>query len=158
MHKIFKIVLLFYFISHIPITLCLDFQVLFGAHYPAILQEFNAWYVNTYKDYVIMNKEVWIQSFVWCELLFQLPFFFVATYGLLFEKNWIRIPSIFYGVHVATTVVPIVAETVFRDKNTLQEKAILCGFYLPYFIIPFALALYMAFNETPFSKGKSKKV
>jgi hypothetical protein len=156
MNSLLKCIFLFYFISHIPITLCVDLQVLFGSHYPQSLQDLNNWYLSTYKDHLIAEKPLWLQSFIVAELLFQLPFFFVATYGLLFNKNWIRIPSICYGVHVATTVWPILAETILSSRNTLQEKVTLCGFYLPYLLIPLLLAGYMVWNEKPFNSSKNK--
>ena len=158
MNQLFRVILLFYFISHIPITLCVDLQVLFGEFYPDSLQNLNNWYIATYKDFVIRDKPLWLQSFIWCELFLQMPFFFVATYGLLFKKNFIRIPSIFYGVHVATTVVPILAETLLNDVNTFNEKLMLSGFYLPYLLIPLSLALYMAAVDTPFPDKKPKKI
>ena len=154
MNSLLKVVLLFYFISHIPITLMVDLQVLFHPYYPKVLQEVFLWYKDTYKDYVLQDEQLWLQSFIYAELFVQLPFFFVAVYGLLNERNWIRIPSIFYGVHVATTVLPILLETLLGTRNTSMEKVILSGFYLPYLMIPLILALYMAINPTPFPKVK----
>lgn len=157
MNALLKWTLLIYFITHIPITLLVDLQVLFHEHYPKPLQEVFNWYFTTYKDYVIADKGLWLQSFIVAELFVQLPFFFLAVYGLLYEKNWIRIPSIFYGVHVATTVWPIMAETIFAGRNSIQEIAILSSFYLPYFFIPLILAVYMAVNPIPFP-SKTKRV
>lgn len=156
MNEIFRYILLGYFISHIPITLIVDFQVILGQYYPPILQQVFTFYIDTYHDHISATQPWWFKSFVWAEALFQLPFFFVATYGLLYKKNWIRIPSIVYGIHVATTVWPILAETIFSTLNTFDEKKVLIGFYAPYFIIPLLLALTMCFEEKPFgTKSKS---
>lgn len=104
----------------------------------------------------MMYPPVWLKSFIIAELLLQFPFFLVAIYGLIHKKNWIRIPSIMYGTHVATTVLPIIAEILFSTLLSLEQKLILFGFYFPYFAIPAWLALYMAVNEVPFSQSKTK--
>lgn len=154
MNEFLRIVFLAYFITHIPITLVLDLQVIFGAYYPADLQAVAEWYVSTYNDQLIGRRPVWLQSFILAEFLFQMPFFFVATYGLLYKRNWLRIPAIIYGVHVATTVWAILAEFIMNTDNSFQEKVTLFGFYMPYFVIPVLLAGYMAKHSEPFQKTK----
>jgi hypothetical protein len=87
-----------------------------------------------------------------CEALTQLPFFFVATYALLKReslglfaffcvarsnalidmhlavcatfagKNWIRVPFIIYGAHVATTVIPMLAEFAAAEQLSVQQR------------------------------------
>jgi len=158
MNELLRIIFLVYFITHIPITACLDLQVILGEYYPESLQQITAWYVQTYHDPLIGEQPIWFKSFIWAEFLFQMPFFFVAAYGLLFRKNWIRIPSIAYGMHVATTVWGILAEFIFSKSITDQEKLTLFAFYVPYLIIPLLLALYMCFTEVPFPGKKQKKV
>jgi hypothetical protein len=158
MNNLLRAVFLVYFITHIPITLSLDLQVLFGEYYPESFQSLATWYVNTYNDQLILHKPVWLKSFIWAELLFQTPFFFVATYALIYKKNWIRIPSIIYGAHVATTVWAIIAEFIVSTKISDKEKAVLFGFYAPYFIVPALLMWYMAVTPVPFgNKAVSKK-
>ena len=157
MNSLLRIVLLGYFITHIPITILVDLQILFGEHYPDPLRQVFAWFIATYNDQLLLNKPVWLQSFIWAELLFQLPFFFVATYGLLFKKNWIRIPSIIYGAHVATTVVPILFEFAHMKIVTQEQKLMLLAFYAPYLLIPLLLTFYMAVNPHPFGEKKKTK-
>lgn len=157
MNGFLRLVFLGYFITHIPITLSLDLQALFGPYYPPAFQALSAWYVSTYNDQLMMHPPAWFKSFIVAELLFQLPFFFVATYGLLFKKNWIRIPSIIYGTHVATTLLPILADTLTSAVTTQQQKLVLFGFYFPYFLIPALLAGYMAVYPLPFEKSSAKK-
>lgn len=154
MNSLLRAVFLIYFITHIPITLSLDLQVLFGEFYPPAFQNLATWYINTYNDQLILTKPVWLKSFIWAELLFQTPFFFVATYALLFKKNWIRIPSIIYGAHVATTVWAILAEFIASESISEQQKLVLFSFYAPYFIIPALLMWYMAVTPVPFEVKK----
>ena len=157
MNTLTRLVFLVYFVTHIPITLVLDLQVIFGQHYPPVLQDLAAWYIQTYNDNLIRTQPIWLKSFIWAECLFQMPFFFYATYALLYQKNGLRIPAIVYGTHVATTVWPILADFAFSGFNTTQERNMLFAFYLPYFIIPLWLALYMCFHEKPFGEKKVAK-
>eukprot|EP00598_Pedospumella_elongata_P000883 CAMPEP_0184973736 /NCGR_PEP_ID=MMETSP1098-20130426/5397_1 /TAXON_ID=89044 /ORGANISM="Spumella elongata, Strain CCAP 955/1" /LENGTH=157 /DNA_ID=CAMNT_0027496217 /DNA_START=30 /DNA_END=503 /DNA_ORIENTATION=- len=157
MNSLLRIVFLVYFITHIPITILVDLQILFGEHYPEPLQQLFAWYIRTYNDQLVVLKPAWLQSFIWAELFAQLPFFFVATYGLLFKRNWIRIPSIIYGAHVATTVWAILAEFYTIQTISVEEKFVLLGFYAPYLVIPLLLTFYMAVTPQPFGDKKKTK-
>lgn len=150
MNPILRYIFLFYFITHIPISLSLDYQALLGEFYPPILQEFYKWYTVKFNDVLMTNRPVWLQSFIFAELVFQGPFFFVAIYALWKRRNWIRIPGIIYGTHVATTVLPILAEIAFSTKNNLHEKIILFCCYSPYFVIPALFAGVLADSPVPF--------
>ena len=157
MNSLLRIIFLVYFVTHIPITLSLDLQVILGEYYPETFRNLASWYIATYNDQLLLLKPTWLKSFIWAELLFQTPFFFIATYGLLFKKNWIRIPSIIYGSHVATTVWAIIAEFAVSTTITDQEKLVLFSFYAPYFIIPTLLMVYMAVTPLPFPSSDKKK-
>lgn len=94
--------------------------------------------------------ETWFQSFVWTEVTLQLPFFFVGVYAFLTRANWIRIPAIIYGSFVCATMVPILT-VIATHKEPGYKPAPVIGFYLPYLLIPGALAAVMAANPVPFS-------
>ena len=122
MNGVIQAIFLVYFITHIPITLFVDAQAFLGQYYPPSLQQLIVFYVDTFKDTLMAYPPAWFQSFILAELLFQLPFFFVASYALYYRKNWIRIPSIIYGTHVATTVWAILMETLMNTTNSQSEK------------------------------------
>ena len=103
MHTALRYTFLVYFVTHIPISLVLDFQGVLGEFYPASLRDLYKWYVGTFSDPLMAAPPVWLKAFIAAELLLQFPFFFAASYSLLFKKNWIRVPGIIYGTHVATT-------------------------------------------------------
>lgn len=157
MNSLLRSTFLFYFLSHIPITIIVDAQVVLGSVYPEPLQNLLNWYYTTFSDKLIETGPLWLQSFIWAELLFQLPFFFAASYALLYKKNWIRIPGIIYGAHVATTVWAILAETLWSEAIDQTQKLCLFGFYFPYFLIPVLFSTYLALNPSPFSKKKGNK-
>lgn len=52
----------------------------------------------------------WFRALVLGELLLQVPFFFVAIYAFVRRRKWIRLPALAYGVHTATTLLPILLE------------------------------------------------
>ena len=150
MNDLFRWMLIVYFATHIPITLFVDLQGLMPSIYPARLSSLLAWYTDRFEDHLMSRPQPWFQSFLFAEALFQLPFFFVALYGLLKRRNWVRIPSIIYGTHTATTVWPIMTETLAFKHSSFHHTVRLIILYSPYFLIPAILAIYMAIVPTPF--------
>jgi ABC-type phosphate transport system permease subunit len=73
-------------------------------------------------------------------------------------RNWIRIPTIMYGVHAATTVVPMLADFYYGQGRNSPQKEVLCMIYGTYLVIPMLIALTMAFSRIPFPAEKKKKV
>ncbi|CAO3654273.1 unnamed protein product [Cunninghamella echinulata] len=80
----------------------------------------------------------WFLSFIYCELFIQLTFFFFACYGLWKNCIHIRLGLVAYGAHVATTVLPTLAEVYFNPtfNLTISERLTLISFYFPYFLLP----------------------
>ncbi|KAI8640316.1 transmembrane protein 6/97 [Parasitella parasitica] len=130
-----------YFASHIPVTLAIDFQVFYPPQWvPQVLKDALTFYTDTYKDPFMGSSTpvYWFLSFIVCELFVQLPFFFMACIGLVKDSKYIRLPLAIYGAHVATTVLPTIAEVLLNEKLNLStvERHTLIGFYAPYFILP----------------------
>ncbi|KAM4843917.1 sigma intracellular receptor 2 isoform 1-T1 [Thomomys bottae] len=157
-----------YFLSHIPITLFMDLQVLLPPElYPAQFRSLMSWYCKEFKDPLLQKPPVWFKSFVFCELLFQLPFFPFATYA--FFKGgcrWIRTPAIIYSVHTMTTLIPILSSFLLEEfskasgfkglkPETPRERLTLVCIYAPYLIIPIVLLLFMLRN--PYYKHEEKR-
>ncbi|KAI8074569.1 transmembrane protein 6/97 [Gongronella butleri] len=126
-----------YFATHIPVTVLIDFQVFYPAHWvPQVLKDALLMFANDYKDPFMGSSEpvYWYLSFIYAEALFQFAFFFVACKGL-----W----QVVYGAHVATTVWPTLFEVLLNPVHALsqQERFTLVGFYLPYFILPLIMLI-----------------
>jgi hypothetical protein len=101
-----KFAFLAFFVSHIPITLLVDSQALLQIH-PKPILDLVAWYSSTFKDELMSPPyQTWFTAIVTCELLFQVPFFFVAVYALLSGKvsgkGWFRSSCLIYGAHTCT--------------------------------------------------------
>lgn len=75
----------------------------------------------------------------------QTPFFFVALIGWLRKAEWLRVPLVAYGAHVATTLIPIYGalwEAWRANRLADGQFHFLAAVYAPYFIIPFALMIW----------------
>jgi len=100
MNDVLRYIFIFYFISHIPITICVDLQAIFGPYYPTDLQNLFTWYLSTFNDQAMKFQPIWLKSFIFAEMIFQLPFFFFAAYGLIFKMKLLRIPAISMLFHI----------------------------------------------------------
>jgi hypothetical protein len=139
LHRKLDLLAVVWFTLHIPITMLVDAQIVLPrASFPTVAVELADWYVHLTKDPFVRATPAFIRSLVWCELLFQLPFFFVAAYA--YAKggcSWIQLPSVVYGAHTSTTLVPILCELWnVPSVPTDRDRLVLTGFYLPYFVIP----------------------
>ncbi|XP_045381348.1 sigma intracellular receptor 2 isoform X1 [Lemur catta] len=123
------------------------------------------WYAKEFKDPLLQDPPVWFKSFLFCELVFQLPFFPFATYAFFKGScKWIRTPAIIYSVHTMTTLLPILFTLLFEDfskasgfkgPETLHERLTLVTVYVPYLLIPFILLLFML--RSPYYKYEKRK-
>jgi hypothetical protein len=78
-----------YFATHIPVTLGIDFQIFYPAHLvPQFLKDALDMYITVYKDPFMGSPTpiYWFLSFICCELVVQLPFFFIACFALVKGK------------------------------------------------------------------------
>ena len=157
MNEILRWSVIIFYLTHIPITLCLDLQALLQPFYPAALVKLFTWYIQTYNDPLMSGQPIWFKSFIFYEI-FQVPFFIVAAHAMIYKKNYIRIPSIIYGAHVTTAVSAILSELVFSNNISLDEKKILVAFYFPYLLFPFVVLVYFTLYSDPFgNNGKKTK-
>ncbi|XP_020818913.1 sigma intracellular receptor 2 [Phascolarctos cinereus] len=152
-----------YFVMHIPITLLFDMQALLSANlFPTEVTDMLKWYVQAFKDPLMLNPPSWFKSFLFCELVFQLPLFPFAAYAFFKGScKWIRIPAIIYSVHTMTTLIPISAHILFESftqgPRTLQERLSLLSIYAPYFFIPLILLFFMLWSPYYSSDEKKKR-
>ncbi|XP_021495448.1 sigma intracellular receptor 2 [Meriones unguiculatus] len=157
-----------YFVSHIPITMFIDLQAVLPSElYPKEVSRLLKWYSREFKDPLIQDPPAWFKSFLFCELVFQLPFFPIAAYAFIKGNcRWIRIPAIMYAVHTITTLIPILYTFLLEDfskavgfkelrPETFHERLTLIGIYAPYLIIPLILLLFMLRN--PYYKYEEKR-
>ncbi|CAG5131929.1 unnamed protein product [Candidula unifasciata] len=156
--RFLDVIFFIYFLTHIPISVLVDFQALLPSkYYPQQLIALKDWYCTEFRDPLLMLPPVWFKSLIVCEL-FQFPFFFVAVYGFFKGARickWLRLPCIIYGSHVATTLVPIIFHVLLQDfskeklpsPRNFNERLFLLSVYTPYLLIPIALVLDALFSS-----------
>ncbi len=161
-------VILGYFLTHIPITFFFDGQGLLRGKslggiklIPDQLVALQDWYCEQYADPLICSKPqaAWFRAVISAELLLQLPFFFVAVYGWVRRREWLRMPLAVYGAHVATTLIPIYGalyETWAAKRLTDGQFQFLASVYAPYLLIPLFLVYYAASRDRLFDAAETK--
>jgi len=161
--ELLRVTLLVFFATHVPATLLIDSQAVLPARYvPPLARQLLEWHVANTGDPLMAplvasrSPAPWFRALVLGELSLQLPFFFVAVYAFARRRNWIRLPALVYGVHTATTLLPILAELAAATSVTEAQRLTLLAVYLPYFMLPLACAVWMCSCEEPFARRHPK--
>ena len=108
-------VFLTYFVTHIPATMLIDAR---RQHHLRVVPTFarNAlpWHISTNNDVLMAHQPAWLRSLVMCELVFQLPFFFVAISALRRRDEGAKGWLLAYGAHTAVAVYDPAGARVLR--------------------------------------------
>ncbi|KAJ1953767.1 Transmembrane protein 97 [Dipsacomyces acuminosporus] len=152
-----------YFAAHIPITIFVDIVPLLPVGcIPAPLLALNSFLTGQLRDpFMIVGSQrtdlTWFRSFLFCELLFQLPFLFYAAWTLWYNSPHRHLPLVVYGAHVSTTMAPILGTLVFATPDrSLSDKALLASMYLPYLLIPLSMTAVSFIKCSRLISSKSK--
>lgn len=155
-----------YFIIHIPIFLFFDSQAIMPNWiYPKPILELMDWYKGDFRDPLMADPPAWFQSFIVCEGVFQLPFFFVAAYAYwkgVSQCRWIRLPVIVYSSHLITVLFAILyhvntqdfSQSAYPGPRTVWERMKLSAIYFPFFAVPFTLLVDAAYSSVYRDKHK----
>ncbi|KAK7687288.1 hypothetical protein QCA50_009793 [Cerrena zonata] len=157
-----------FFVIHIPNTLLVDLQALYPSHIlPTFIANLPKLYVNMSSDpliggamgyFGIPQNYVWFKSFLFLEMFFQLPVFFLGVRGLWKDCRSIYVLLLVYGASTTTTLFPCLAvllNTPITSSETIAAKAIsitseqrtlLLSSYIPFLLIPLTLTIDMAFR------------
>ncbi|KAF9145092.1 hypothetical protein BGX30_010347 [Mortierella sp. GBA39] len=157
-----------YFISHIPATMLMDLVPLYPAFLAPLIQpllKFQDFYVDTFRDPFMGDRSlIWFNTFLHCEALFQLPFFFFAAYSLYHNKRSIVLWICVYSAHVITTVLPILTTlNLTEDENfpfaiSEGQKLFLNCLYTPWVLFPLWMLVESFQRVRSFeAQGASKK-
>ncbi|CAN6663828.1 hypothetical protein TRVA0_035S00958 [Trichomonascus vanleenenianus] len=134
-----------YFVIHIVVTLLIDSTIAIPREYLFDIQKhLGDFHIASNKDLLVESRPIWLQSFVWVELLFQTPFFLIATYGLIKDCKKTYILILIYAVEAAITTFGCLAEVLYLDGLSPSERTNLFLLYLPTCIIPLAMGLDIA--------------
>ncbi|KAJ7140277.1 transmembrane protein 6/97 [Mycena crocata] len=155
-----------FFVTHIFASLCIDFQALYPvALVPGFLRQFAEWYIRMSNDPFIKvmfghgdDPLIWFKSFLFLEVFFQFPTFFIAARGLWNDSQKIYVLMLVYAASTVTTVWPCVMTilatpepspaALARGIATLStdQRAMLLASYVPFCVIPFVMTIDMAFR------------
>ncbi len=124
---------------------------------PAFASQALTWHISRTGDPLMTAPFApWFRALICGELTLQLPFFFFACYAFARRRNWIRIPALIYGVHTATTMLPIFFELAASNKVPTQSARVqLFALYAPYALLPAACAAWMALSPQPFGAQRA---
>lgn len=155
---------IFYFITHIPITLCIDIQAIsptiidLQSYIPSFLLNAKNLHIQYFGDDMMNNPPLWFSVAVFIEVIFQIPYFIYAIHGFINRDNSIRTPTIVYCTHVLTVVTLILPELYIRCTSPYYHiRILLVALYSIYWIIP-ALLLYRTLNtDNMFNQSKNIK-
>ncbi|KAJ7091520.1 transmembrane protein 6/97 [Mycena belliarum] len=155
-----------FFVSHIFASLCVDFQPLYPrALLPSFLRHFVEWYLRISNDPLLKSAFgrggeplIWFKSFLFLEVFFQFPTFFLAARGLFNDSKKIYVLVLVYAASTATTVWPCVTtilatpgpspEALTRGIATVspEQRVMLLSSYVPFFVVPLIMTVDMAFR------------
>ncbi|KAK7052314.1 putative membrane protein [Favolaschia claudopus] len=153
-----------FFVSHIFASLCIDFQALYPpALVPSFLRVFANWYLEMSNDpflNVMFGRDndplIWFKSFLFLEVFFQFPTFFIAARGLLNDSRKNYVLMLVYGASTTTTVWPCLwtllaipgpspaALASGIATLTFEQRAMLLSSYVPFCLLPLLMTVDMA--------------
>jgi len=117
---------------HAVLALLIDVQSILPDVAPAVYALYEragltavvAGWVKDEGDFLVGTNPLWFKSIVCVEILFQAPLCFALTWGFAKRRQWVRLPSLMYGAHVLTTMVPIMVVLCTDPRPTLTCKLV----------------------------------
>ncbi len=155
----YDLLIISYFLLHIPLTLFVDSQAVFPReHYPQVFRQMLDDWIRDYDDQLMKSPPAFIKAYVALALFTHIPFFLVATVAFIKGHNYIRLPTIIYGISTATTVVASIAEAWVRfSPHTPMTTRYAClSVYALWMVIPLLLVV-RAWNDNMFGQQENKK-
>ncbi|EIW67144.1 hypothetical protein M231_07109 [Tremella mesenterica] len=144
-----------WFIFCVVVTLTLDCTHLYP---PALiaktpLPRFQKWYIAWSRDPIVTGATGtaaewgWLRTFVWMELLFQVPCFLIGAVGLYRNDKRVYPILLAYGASTSTTLIPALSAILtypVQPPLTKGEIGTLLASYLPILILPTILVIDMS--------------
>ncbi|EFJ29615.1 hypothetical protein SELMODRAFT_91736 [Selaginella moellendorffii] len=141
-----------FFALNVPLVLFVDSTaVLPMSCFPAAIQALVRWHIRTSGDYLMRDKPPFFLGLVFCEIFVQLPLYIANAIAFYYGKPWGRTTGIIYGVHTATTMIPILFDILCSQVPT---KFQLFSIYVPYLIIPLIVLVRLMPYTYPFAKKR----
>lgn len=131
-----------FFILHLPITIFVDVQALYFVDKISPLALRKIYLFAQEGDPLLENalSSPWFQSFLFLEVVFQLPVFVLGARGLWKGSRGIWPLLTIYGASSATSTIACLF-TVIQTPGINPQLPKLLASYLPFFLIPAAIAI-----------------
>jgi len=156
-----------FFLIHIPCTVLLDAQAIVPQHLiPNVLRDASEWYIAFSADPLIKGAFYggpefdWFRAFLYLEVFFQLPVFFLAARALYAgpPKSQTYYPIMLaYSASSCTTTFACLAILMSSTDITRFQLSLLLGSYVPFFLVPFGMAIDMTLRLTESQGTKTLK-
>lgn len=129
-----------FFLSHIPITIFVDFQSLLGSFYPETLKNaVRTLWIEPFGDRLLEISPYWFKSFIFCEIIQLFYFIFIVFQWIRRDWEQCRSLSLIYASHVCTTMVAILGSLFYDDNfysgSTFKHVSVI-SVYSIYLLIP----------------------
>ncbi|XP_065893283.1 sigma intracellular receptor 2-like [Dysidea avara] len=119
---------------------------------PSFFLEYFLWWCDTV-DPLLGHNPVWYETMALFSPCIYLPFYIVAIYAIVTEKEWIRIPCLCWAYGLLLTMIVIVREELYGEYPT-KNVTLFAMAYGGYLLMP--ITIFMRMIQTPlFSKNKT---
>ena len=152
------VIVAFFVVNLLFITYIVDLEQLVipdPAHFtyplwpPPFTVDMVHWWGRTF-DPVLLARPVWWKMTIWIDALFFGPFYVIAIYAFVRQREWIRIPGIIYASVMLTNVTIILGEEAFGAYRTPQFGVVLLA-NLPWLIFPLFIIYRLGRSPNPFA-------
>jgi len=157
MSRVIDKVYIAFFILVLPIAVGIDVQDLYPQHLvPGFLKDIKTTYLERSHDPLMSGtlgndaQMAWFRSFLFTEILYQVPSFFFTLYGLFNKRPSVYILTLVYGVLASVTTLSCVATVIAVPRPgvgvtqatiTEDQRNFLLMNYLPFMIFPLFMAV-----------------
>jgi len=156
-----------FLLVHIPATVLLDVQAISPQHLiPKVLRDASDWYIDFSADPLVSGafhggpEFNWFRAFLYLEAFFQLPIFFLAARALYAgpPKLSTYYPLMLaYSASSCTTTFGCLAVLWTSTGLTQFQMSLLLASYVPFFLVPFGMAIDMTLRLTKAQGTKTLK-
>jgi hypothetical protein len=107
-------------------------------------------------DPLLRANPLWYRTLAHISPVVYAPFYVLAIYAFINEREWIKIPGLCWSWGITLTMVAVLSEQ-FVGEHASKNPALLCVGYLPYLVFPMLFGLRLLMYQTVFETDDQKK-
>lgn len=131
-----------YFLLHIPTTLLIDSSVVIPSKWQwSFTKTIVDFHVSTNNDRFLVEKPLWLQYFVWWELVFQTPMFCIGAWSVVKQRKHYYPWIVVYAFNALFSTGLCLSYIWFESGLSGGPLINLLGLYVPYVAIPLVMML-----------------